>query len=159
MKIRVSIIISFCLLLVACAKVPYNDINTANANHEAYLALAEAADSVSQSLTQLGETEQAAYPPININIPPDPSVYGMQIPSSIDWNGPIEPLIQQIANATSYKLKILGKSPAIPVIVSISAHDTSMGDILRNIGYQGKNRAHVVIFPSTRTIELRYAVT
>jgi len=154
MNKKALILFSCCLLLSACAKTPDHFATTED--HNAYVALAEAAGSVSQSLTQLGATEQAAYPPVSVSEPPNPASYGMAIPTSIDWNGPVEPLVRQIANATNYKLNVLGKPPAIPVIVSISAKDTPMGDILRDVGYQSGKRANIVIFPSTHRIELRY---
>jgi defect-in-organelle-trafficking protein DotD len=153
-------ILSSCFLLSACATQHYDQRHTQSIpteNNLAYVTLAEAAASVSQSITSLGETEQAAHPPASVREPPQPETYGMGIPTSIDWDGPIEPLIQQIANAANYKLRVLGSPPAIPVIVSISAKDTAIGDILRDIGYQSGQQAQVVVFPSTRIIELRYA--
>jgi len=152
---KLGIMISGSILLAACAHT--NMPNDENAAHSSNVALAEAASSVSESLTQLGATEQAARPPINVTEAPNPASYGMEMPTSIDWDGPIGPLVQQIANATNYKLKVLGKSPAIPIIVSISAKNTPIGDVLRNAGYQSAKKAAIVVFPSTHTIELRYA--
>ena len=156
MNIKQVTILSGCLLLNACATTPPNDYHAQPQDSHSYVTLAEAAASVSQSLTNLDETEQAAYPPVSIKEPPHPGTYGMAIPISIDWDGPIEPLVKQIANAANYKLRVLGTTPAIPIIVSISAKDTALGDILRNVGYQAGKQAQVVVFPSTHVIELRY---
>lgn len=165
MKIKLLFATFGCLLLVACAsqEPPVENVPPArNLQAEAYqmehanVALAEAAGSVSQSLTDLGATEQAANPPQSVSSPPSPSAYGMGMTTSIDWNGPVEPIVQQIANATHYNLKVLGKAPSIPVIVSIDAKEKPMGDVLRDIGYQAGNRASVVVFPSSHIIELRY---
>ena len=154
MKMKFLLILSGCLALSACAtshKAPKTiDSNT-------YTVLAEAAASVSQSLTNLDKTEQAAYPPQAVAEPPDPTTYGMGIPTSIDWDGPVEPLLQQISNAANYHLRVVGTKPAIPIIVSVTAQDQALGDILRNVGYQCKNQAQVVVFPSTNVIELRYS--
>lgn len=161
MNIKPLIILSSCLLLSACAIQPYDQRRIPSpleeANQVSNITLAEAAASVSQSITDLGETEQAAYPPVSVKEPPNPETYGMNIPTSIDWDGPVEPLVQQIANVANYKLHVLGTAPAIPIIVSISAQDTAIGDILRDVGYQSGNQAQIVVFPSTRIIELRYA--
>lgn len=158
MKTKLIFLLSILgLLLSGCARHKVDNSAEATANHEAYMALAEAAGSVGQSLTRLGGIEQAAMPPQTVTEPPLPSSYGMAIPASIDWNGPIEPLVKQIAEATHYQLRVLGKAPAIPVIVSITAENASMGDILRDIGYQAGRHADVVVFPSTKTVELRYA--
>jgi defect in organelle trafficking protein DotD len=132
--------------------------DTGVSDHDAYVALAEAASSVSQSLTALHETEQAANPPKSISEPPMPASYGMAMPASIDWNGPIEPIVKQIAAATNYQFRTLGRKPSIPILVNVSAKDEAIGDILRDIGYQASNKASVIVFPSTHTIELRYAV-
>ncbi len=165
MKIKLLFVTCSCLLLAACATHEQTNVSgptSTDLQAEAYqmahanVALAEASGSVSQSLTELGATEQAANPPQSVSSPPNPSSYGMGMTTSIDWNGPVQPIVQQIANATHYKLKVLGKAPSIPVIVSVDAKNKPMGDVLRNIGYQTGKRANVVVFPSSHTIELRY---
>ncbi len=160
MRMKLLVVILGSLVLTACSSQPSSSTalqaeayETANAN----VSLAEAAGSVSESLNQLGATMQSAYPPKSVSQPPSPTSYGMGMTTSIDWNGPIEPIVQQIANATHYQLQVLGAAPSIPVIVSVQAKNTPMGDILRNIGYQGGNKASVVVFPSRHVIELRYA--
>lgn len=171
MKINRFFILLGCVLLAGCATQTYEPNAEPNAETstslqaEAYnmskanVALAEAAGSVSQSLTQLGATEQAANPPESVNTPPSPASYGMSMPTSIDWNGPVQPIVQQIANATHYQLQVLGKAPAIPIIVSIQAKNEPMGNILRDIGYQSSNRASIIVFPSRQIVELRYENT
>jgi len=156
-KKMMIIVVSCCFILTACTKAPPTPPPDQESTHQAYVALAEAADSVSESLNQLGATEQAAYPAQTVSEPPNPSSYGMEIPTSIEWNGPVEPLVKQIAEATSYQLKVLGQAPSIPIIVTVSEKNTPVGDILRDIGYQCRKRASVVIYPSRRIIELRYA--
>ena len=125
-------------------------------DHSAVIALSEAASSVSQSLTDLKATEQAAMPPKSVSTPPSPASYGMGIPATLDWNGPVEPLVAQIANATNYSLKILGTEPSIPIIVTISAKNEAIGNVLKDAGYQCGNRAQIIVYPSIRQIELRY---
>lgn len=153
-------LIGISLFLAACSLGPKPPVVVPKeppADHTAYVALAEAATSASQSLTKLGQIEQAANPPKSIAQPENPAAYGMDIPTTINWNGPIEPLVQQIANATNYQLKVLGTAPAIPIIITIDAQNKPMGDILRDAGYQCGKRAQVVVFPDSRTVELRYA--
>ncbi len=157
MKMRFLMAAIACLLLAACTN-PFKMSQYEQSMHQqTSIAMAESASSISQSLTGLGATEQAAYPPESVSEPPSPASYGMAMPASIDWNGPIQKLAQQVANATNYQLRVLGKAPSIPIIVSISAKNTPTGNILRDAGYQAGKRANIVVFPSTRTIELRYA--
>jgi len=173
--LKIAAILASCLLLNACSSYhrgglfandgAYTDEDLARihaqqinaSDHRAYVALAESASSVSQSLTHLARTEQAANPPRSVSSPPSPASYGMGMKASIDWNGPVQPVVQQLTNAANYKLRVLGKAPAVPVVVSVSAKNASVGNILRNIGYQSKKRAKIVVFPSTHTVELRYA--
>lgn len=120
-------------------------------------SLVEASYSVSQSVVDLSETAQAAHPMPKLAPPPSPHSYGMDMLTSIDWSGPVEPLLQQIAKTADYRVRTLGTSPAIPVIITTYAKNEMLGDILRDIGYQCGRRASVVVFPESRVIELRYA--
>ena len=121
------------------------------------VSLAEAATSVSNSLENLAATEQAAFHPIANQAMPDPSTYGMGGRASIDWSGPIEPLIQQIAQTAYYRVKIVGREPAVPILVTINSKNEMLGDILSNVAFQCGKRADVILYPETQVIELRYA--
>lgn len=119
--------------------------------------LAEAADSVSRSLQSLAENQQALYPKPKQYKEPDPADYGMSNLTSMNWSGPIEPLVEQIAKATGYSLRVSGVRPAIPVLVSINAKNVPLGQILRDAGYQCGDKADIVVFPRSKVIELLYA--
>lgn len=153
MNYKLSIIFLF-LFLSACAapKQPKGfDLNKSQAS------LAEASYSVSRSIVDLAEVAQAAHPLPALAPPPDPASYGMAGLSTVDWSGPIEPLLKQIALASNYRLRVLGTEPAIPVLVTVYSKNVMLGDILRDVGYQGGRRAQVVVYPDCRVIELRYA--
>lgn len=144
----------FSLLLTACvpAKPPKGyDISKSEAS------LAEASYSVSRSLVDLAETAQAAHPLPPLAPPPAPGTYGMGGLTTIDWSGPVGPLVGQVAKAADYRVRFVGRPPAIPVLVTIYEKNAMLGDILRDIGYQCGERATLVVYPETRVIELRYA--
>jgi len=154
MKDKTGIVIVVSLLLMACVppKPPRGyDINKNEAS------LAEASYSVSRSIVDLAEISQAAHPMPNVAPSPPPSSYGMGHLTSVDWSGPVAPLVRQIAKAADYRVRILGTAPAIPVIVTVFQKNAMLGDILRDIGYQCGERATVVVFPESRVIELRYS--
>lgn len=151
LHIACGILIS--LALSACSS-PSTKVYTVNENET---SLAEASYSVSHSLVSLAETAQAAHPNPHLAAPPSPASYGMGMQTSIDWSGPVEPLLRQIAKASDYRVRVLGTQPAIPVIVTVSATNEILGDVLRDVGYQCGRRASVVVFPGSRVIELRYA--
>lgn len=151
---KLILLSSIATLLYACA-TPKPPKGYEISKNEA--SLAEASYSVSRSIVDLAETEQAAHPMPDVAPPPSPASYGMGGATSVDWSGPIEPLVQQIAKAADYRVRVVGTRPAIPVLVTVYQKNAMLGDILRDVGYQGGKRAAVLIFPETRVIEIRYA--
>lgn len=153
---RSHILILFLLTLIlsACATPKAPRGFTVN-KHQS--SLAEASYSISRSLVDLAEIAEAAHPLPTLDPPPSPASYGMGMLTTIDWSGPVEPLIRQIACAADYRTRVLGTPPAIPVIVTVYQKNVMLGDILRDVGYQTGRRASVVVFPDSRVIELRYA--
>lgn len=153
------------ILLAGCGTTTKNEVNlhyiASNQapaelnNQDAQVQLAEAATSVGKSLQQLSAMQMATT--ATTDIPDiDAKVTGMTQLTSLDWYGPVLPLLEQIAKATGYKVRVLGDTPAIPVIVSLSVKNQVMADILRNVAYQVHNKAHIVVQPEKRIIELRY---
>lgn len=152
MMIKRIITLALSLTLGACASPPpHEPIDNTSAS------LAEASYAVSRSIVSLSEVAQAAHPIPNLGPSPSPASYGMSGLTSIDWSGPVEPLVSQIAKATNYRLRVLGRAPAIPVLVSVYDKNMMVADILRDVGYQCGRRATVVVYPENRVIELRYA--
>lgn len=153
MNYKTALLILLILMLSACAtpRAPkgYN-ISRSQAS------LAEASYSVSRSLVDLAATAQASHPLPHL-APPNPETYGMGGLTTIDWSGPVEPLIKEIAKIANYRCRVLGTEPAIPVIVTIYVKNGLLGDILRDVGYQCGRRAAIVVYPDSRVIELRYA--
>lgn len=156
---KLSIILfTFTLALVGCAKAPSETPTTLDTSDTAPQAkLAEAALAVSQSLEQLAAMEKAVHPAVKIPPPPDPTSIGMGQLASVTWNGPVEPLIRKIAAITHYKLRVIGRQPAIPALVSISAQNTPLASILRDASFQAQQKANIVLYPQRRIIEIRYS--
>jgi len=142
------------LAIAACTPSPPPPSNPLDSTDT---SLAEASYSVSRSIVSLSETAQASHPSAKIDTPPSPASYGMAQLTSIDWSGPVEPLVKQIANAANYRVLILGTPPAIPVLVTVYDKNMMLGDILHDVGYQCGRRASIIIYPERRVIELRYA--
>jgi len=160
MKTKSFLIVACVLLLVGCSRdQKIAVISNSSATRSAEAKLADAATSVSQSLQQLAEIERATHPQAQLPAPPAPGAIGMAQIASIEWNGPVGPLVEKIAAASNYKVRTLGTSPAIPVLISISAKDTPLADILRDIGFQCGEKANIVVYAERKVIELRYAKT
>jgi defect-in-organelle-trafficking protein DotD len=128
-----------------------------SSNDEAAAKLAEAATSISQSLTELQGIQKAAIPVKTYKPLVDPQSFAMAELVSVDWSGPAAPLLQKIADASHYRLRVLGVQPAIPVLVSITAKNTPLADIIRDLDFQCGKQANIAVYPATRIIELRYA--
>lgn len=152
MTTKFASIVLLSLILSACATPPPHDPPDTSSS-----ALAEASYAVSRSISNLTEVAQAAHPMPEMPASPSPASYGMSGLTSVDWSGPVEPLVRQIAKSVNYRTRVLGRSPAIPVMVSIYDKNMMVADILRDIGYQCGRRAAVVVYPDSRVIELRYA--
>jgi defect-in-organelle-trafficking protein DotD len=150
---RLAIIFLLASALAGCARPPTLNNTPDNAS----TSLAEASYAVSRSIASLSETAQAAHPLPALQAPPSPASYGMAGLTSIDWSGPVEPLVKQLAQAANYKVRILGTQPAIPVLVTIYDKNRMLADVLRDVGYQCGQRAVVVVYPESRVVELRYA--
>lgn len=134
---------------VNASKVPYNSLV------EQELVLA--AKKIETSLALLASAQEESNVPLLNTAPLITPEGGMSGTADIDWTGPIEPLVRKLADMTDYKVKVLGNSPAIPIIVSISQEDAVIADILKNAGMQAGKRANIVVFPANRIIEVRYA--
>lgn len=165
MKIKALIVLGGICLLAGCASDPKQQVNVSYmatdkppaeaANPDAQNQLAEAATSVGGSLQELSAIQQATHPQAKAT-PFDPQALGMTQPTSLDWYGPVEPLLQQIAAASGYQVNTLGKQPATPILVSISVKDQPLALILQNAAYQVQNQADIQVDPKRKVIELRY---
>lgn len=152
----------FCVLCAACVAScsTTKDYKKTSSYHNvsaAEAALAEASYAISKSVVDLAETAQAAHPLPNVPPAPSPASYGMDGLTTVDWSGPVQPLLEQMARAANYRVRTLGTEPAIPVLVTVYAKNQMLGDILRDVGFQCGRRASVTIYPESRVIELRYA--
>lgn len=160
----ITILLALALALTGCTKkepfipnVIYGDYdNPKNTTEYAQNKLAETAAAVSNSLEQLAEIEKAVHPHAKIPPPPSPESLGMAQYVSIDWVGPIAELVHKIAKASHYHVKILGREPAVPVIVAIKAKNKPLADVVRNISFQAQRQATLAVYPRSKIIELRY---
>lgn len=143
-------------LLVGCGgtfrKPPVN-----NPSDDATIKLAEAAISVSDSMLEVARIEKVITPPRRDNTLTIPNAYNLQARASVDWSGPIEELTRRIAKAAHFKLRVLGRAPAIPVLIGLSAKDKSLAELLRDIDYQAGKKASIHVYPNSQVVELRYA--
>lgn len=144
-------------LLASCASGTFKKPPVNDPSDDASIKLAEAATSVSDSMLEMAKVEKVIAPPGRDNVLTIPSAYSLQARASVDWSGPIEELTNRIAQAAHFRLRVLGKEPAVPVLISITAKDESLAEILRDIDYQAGKRATIHVYPNSQVVELRYA--
>ncbi len=141
-------------LMSACATAPV----AAPASPEpALLAIARSAGEIQASWNELGAIERSRNPAYQryANDFGDTLPLALSAKAVIDWNGPIEPLIRQIAKDAQFAFRVTGRPPTIPVSVAIvTDQPTPLAFLLRDAGFQAGDRAGVVL--GRDYIEIKY---
>lgn len=147
-----------CLLLTSCM-VHFREDTPPPPPLTTQEQVAKAAHSIDHSLVSLYEVERYKKPETLI-LKADPSpeiVYpSLSRKVSVDWSGPVQPLLQDIAMLTQYQVKVIGHPPAIPVLVNITDEHITAHEVIRHIRAQAYLRADILIFPDSGVIELHY---
>lgn len=143
-----------CIGLSACMRSNITTPRKLISSDPAEVTLAEAAVSVSHSLQNLDEIKRANTKPSKRLV----SMRRYRMPGrvSVDWSGPIEPILRRIVHGQGYRLRVIGVKPAIPVMVTLSDRDTPVTDVIRDIDFQAGSKASVRVFTKTHVVELRY---
>ncbi|MDF2529132.1 MAG: hypothetical protein K0Q57_12 [Gammaproteobacteria bacterium] len=120
--------------------------------------LSAAAVSATGSLSQLAAIEKARYQ--SEAYMPFADVHDQALDTfvTIQWYGPIVPLLQQVADMIGYQLQVYGKPPVTPILVNIddTQQKTSAINIIRNADLQAGANASILIFTDQKLISLRY---
>ena len=153
------------LALGGCASTPrqvnlhlnYVNDNAAVSDNDpaAQAQIADAANSVDRSLSQMSAIDIATHPKTRLGKPMRVRD-GLARYASITWYGPVAPVLYTIAKKAGYHVSVIGSKPAIAVLVNVSARNQSLSEILRNVSYQVHAKARIAIYPSRKIIELRY---
>ncbi len=118
--------------------------------------LADAADKASNALQTLAAVEQSKSSPANLapidNAPPE-----LRRAVTIAWVGPVDKITETLAERASYRFRIYGDLPPVPVVVNVDTENRPIIEVLRDIGLQLGGRGDVRVDPVRRTIELHYA--
>jgi|GEM_PF-3140893 len=75
----------------------------------------------------------------------------------ISFHGPIEALMNGVAQRMDYELRVLGPRPASDVLVRVNGDHRRVFDLLRDVGLQVGSRGTVRIDPDQNVLELVYA--
>jgi defect-in-organelle-trafficking protein DotD len=76
---------------------------------------------------------------------------------TIDWVGGVEGISERLALEAGYQFVRIGTPPAAPIVVDVVAHARPVFELLQHVGLQMRGRGELVINPSARKVEVRYA--
>ncbi|WP_162902450.1 DotD/TraH family lipoprotein [Facilibium subflavum] len=79
---------------------------------------------------------------------------------SISWYGPVDQVLEKIAQAVGYKVQYFGQTPSFPVIVIIgklnAPEQRTALALLQDITVQAQRQANISINEEARVISVRY---
>ncbi len=133
-----------------------NSAPVAAVDIHAQAQLAQAAQSIDNSLNNLSAIEMASHPKAHLPHLLNAQNVDMTQIASLQWTGPIEPLLTKISAATNYQFKVVGSAPNPPLIVAINTHNKPIVAIVNDAILQLKKHATIRVNPTTRVIELDY---
>ena len=116
--------------------------------------LAEAAASVSQSLAELAQIERSVHEIKTFKSDPN-LVHIKSGKISVDWTGPVESLLGKIAQSTKLHYRTIGTKPPLPIIVSVTAKDVFVSDLVRDVAYKVQTQASISL-SKDNILEMRY---
>lgn len=93
----------------------------------------------------------AAEIPVSVVLPPA----SIQ-PITVDWNGPIENFLADIALRAEYGFSVTGRPPVNQVMIIISAKNEPLFGVVRRAGNMIHGYADISFNPGSKKIELRY---
>lgn len=68
--------------------------------------------------------------------------------TSVEWSGPGEEAVRQIAREIGYEFRATGNPPPIPAMIHISRLEVPVAKALEEIGHQVHPRAEVIVDPN-----------
>jgi len=117
--------------------------------------LANAAGEASRALATLAAIEQARTPNADVaQVSGAPAE--LQRAVTVQWNGPIVPITERLAQRAGYRFRVLGVAPPVPVVVNINARQMPVIEVLRDLGLQAGTRADIAVDAQSRVVEVRY---
>tara|TARA_B100001093_G_C26223451_1_gene757116 strand:+ start:46 stop:567 length:522 start_codon:yes stop_codon:yes gene_type:complete len=169
--LRILIILSV-LFVVGCTTESQSSVSETSNSSELYTALtgaakasrydevdsndklAIAAASVSESLAELAQIQRSVHEVKQFKT--DPNLVQIKAGRvSIDWTGPVESLLGKIAQSTDIHYRTIGTKPPLPIIVSVTANDVLVSDLIRDVAYKIQNQAAISL-SKDKVLELRY---
>lgn len=119
--------------------------------------IAQAAEKAARALDTISGIEQQREPTL-----PAPQDYSSAPPAltqliTVRWSGPLEQMVQTLAERAGMKYQSVGGQPGVPLLVNIDVYQKPLIEVLHDLGLQAGRRADIAVNSSNNTIEIRYA--
>ena len=130
----------------------------------AEMRLVEAAERAERALSSLARTlpapdggpprHAAAAMPALDTVPA-----ALRRPLTLDWAGPLEGLVRELARRAGYRFLVAGRPPARPLIVDIKAEREPVLAVLRDAGLRAGGAATLTVNAAAETVLLDWTVS
>lgn len=144
MKRSLSVVVA--MVLSACAHQEQPAVSPPLKPSEIDRQIATAVADAAESLRRLSLVEQARTPPADIEIDSVPRE--LTQPQTLDYVGPVEPVLRTLAGLVGYDFVTVGDPPAQDLVVDVIAVDRPAYRILQDVGLQLGSRATVSLTPA-----------
>lgn len=143
------------VMLAAC-QTTATDRKTVGAPDQVDSALSQSADRVSSAMRHMAEIETARK--VVENAPIDQSLVPPEMSKEIDiaWSGPLDQAVEHLALTMGWSFGIIGKKPAVPVIVTMSAKGRPIVEIMQTFAAQAIGAAKINVDAGGRRLEVEY---
>lgn len=118
--------------------------------------LAEAADRVSNALETLAAVENARTPSAS-SAPIANAPRELRRAITVNWVGPVEPVLKMLADRAGYEFKAFGNRPSNAAVISLDVENRAIIEVMRDVGLQLGGRADVRVSGDARRVEIHYA--
>jgi defect-in-organelle-trafficking protein DotD len=125
-----------------------------NDYEDASYQIADATKAATNALAKLAKVQTSQHPDY-YKTPQKVVKSNVKGTISLNYIGPIEPLLKKIAKHAKLKFKKMGKSTGTPIIVSVKYENSTLADAIENIAYQAQNHA-VVEITKSGAVQIRY---
>jgi hypothetical protein len=141
-------------LLGGCAVAPTKSLS----DDPVAQALQQSTQQIEKAWRQVGAVSEAQNPK-SLDYLDDfqgkmPAALAQKI--SLRWAGPIAGVTKKLAHHVGWSYDAMGNAPANGVPVFIDAQNQTIGQILRNLGYQAGGSAQLIVRPDEKFIEVAY---
>lgn len=154
LRLIIASLVAGPLVLSGCGLQPQKASDSSGLKSNVVLdRLAEAAALIQQDVSRLARYDHARDP---VKIHPDESPHSGPLSKkiSVDWHGPVRPIVEKIAQELGVPFQAQGNERSVPVVVDVRHDGVSAYDVLTDIGWQSGQFVHLAVDRVTGEVRL-----